>query len=782
MNQQRARRFSTAQEITSASIEKEECLRKLKEIVPERNVDNVQTRSWDHNVITPGTIFMEKISHAVEYYLLLKLKEEKWKNLKIVFSDAQSPGEGEHKLFTYIRNQTEPNLTHVIHGLDADLIMLSSLSGERCFLLRENLFLEGTTHMPSLEKNLFIFSVPYFLEQMTKEFTVQTTLKKENAQDFINDFILMCMFVGNDFIPRFPGLIIKDDAIDIFLQIYKKFIVSNDHLTKGTLLNIPSILLLLKDVGAVEDNLFPSKVIKIERGKHYKKLANSKKKKAPYFKAELKRIAELPDDEILKRLYKPLKIDPIDVDYPQSVLKKSKNWKDDMYRMKFPEYEDLHALKEDLACSYIEGLVFCWKYYTQGVQSWDWYFPYHYAPFSSDIFQFSDAIFKKFKGFSFPPSEPFRPFDQLMSVMPKNSSHCLPKSYQKEMLSDESPLSSYYPSDFKTDLFLGDQIWKSIVLLPFIDSTLLRNVTSQLPLDESEQKRNQFKYSKIYFNLNQNTEEVFSEIKKKDDFALYSFDHVQGWLKSVGKKSNFGKTIKSPVTNEKYPDIEKNNAYCAHFLNPSSENEFKSNLFPLLNKPTQKDGNQEEEEEIEKPIQKKKLPKKSVQEEEIEEPIPKKKKVLKKKPVQDEEIEESIPKKVSKKKPIQDEEEQEIDEPIPKKVPKKKPIQEEEIEEPIPKKKKVLKKKPVQEEEEIEEIEEPIPKKKKVLKKKPVQDEEIEEPIPKKKVSKKKTIQEVEEEIEESVPKKKVKKVDSEIVTKKRKLATDNGPNKKNKI
>jgi 5'-3' exonuclease len=416
MNQQRARRFSTANEIASASIKKQECLDMLKEVVKDRNFDNVKTRSWDHNVITPGTIFMEKISHAVEYYLLCKLKEEKWKNLKVVFSDAQSPGEGEHKLFSYIRNQTEPNLTHVIHGLDADLIMLSSLSGERCFLLRENLFLRGTMSNSSLEKPLFIFSVPYFLEKMSEEFSVECELKKENPQDFINDFILMCMFVGNDFIPRFPALIIKDNAIDIFLQIYKKFIVDHDHLTKGTLLNIPQIILILKEIGVVEDNLFPKKVQTVEKDKIHNKIVNSKAKKPQFFKAELKKIAELPDHEIMKRLYKPLQLKPIDITYPKSILEKSGNWKDDFYLMKFPQHkDDLQALKEDLACSYIEGLIFCWKYYTQGVPSWDWYFPYHYAPFASDVFQFSDSIFKKFKGFSFPPSEPFRPYDQLMS-------------------------------------------------------------------------------------------------------------------------------------------------------------------------------------------------------------------------------------------------------------------------------------------------------------------------------------------------------------------------------
>jgi hypothetical protein len=357
--------------------------------------------------------------------------------------------------------------------------------------------------------------------------------------------------------------------------------------------------------------------------------------------------------------------------------------------------------------------------------------------------------------------------------MPKNSSHCLPKSYQKEMLSENSPLSDYYPSDFKSDLYLGDVEWKSIVLLPFIDSTRLRNVTSELPLDEAEQVRNQFKFSKIFFNLNPNTEKTFNEINNQNDFALYSFDNVQGWLKTVGKNSPFGKIIKSPVPNEKYPDI-KCESHSAFFVNPCSENEYKANLFPLLNKSIQKDGVSETNDSVEEsqPVPKKKVVKKKstpIQEEEEEESVPKKK-VVKKKVVQEEMEEESIEesqpvpkKKVVKKKsaPIQEEEEEESVEPVPKKkvVKKKKVVQEEEIVEPVPKKK-VVKKKAVKEEMEEEPIEESqsVPKKKVVKKKSASVQEEIAESVPKKKVVKKKAAQEEEEESVEPIPKKKVVK------------------------
>ena len=52
------------------------------------------------------------------------------------------------------------------------------------------------------------------------------------------------------------------------------------------------------------------------------------------------------------------------------------------------------------------------------------FYPYHYAPYVSDIKGFSDIVI------DFDVGHPFLPFEQLLAVLPPASKSLLPKAYQ----------------------------------------------------------------------------------------------------------------------------------------------------------------------------------------------------------------------------------------------------------------------------------------------------------------------------------------------------------------
>jgi 5'-3' exonuclease len=87
---------------------------------------------------------MARLSEQLRYFINKKITEDSnWRDVEVVLSGHEVPGEGEHKIMEYIRLSRaqpnyNPNVRHCLYGLDADLIMLGLLSHDPHFcLLRE---------------------------------------------------------------------------------------------------------------------------------------------------------------------------------------------------------------------------------------------------------------------------------------------------------------------------------------------------------------------------------------------------------------------------------------------------------------------------------------------------------------------------------------------------------------------------------------------------------------------------------------------------------------------
>jgi 5'-3' exoribonuclease 2 len=80
MNQQRSRRFRAAQEAREKEEDKQELLKMLKSqnggVLREGAEENMTKKSWDYNVITPGTPFMDLLASCLKYWCAYKINTD----------------------------------------------------------------------------------------------------------------------------------------------------------------------------------------------------------------------------------------------------------------------------------------------------------------------------------------------------------------------------------------------------------------------------------------------------------------------------------------------------------------------------------------------------------------------------------------------------------------------------------------------------------------------------------------------------------------------------------
>ena len=274
MNQQRSRRFKSSKDSKNLKLLEEEfrsqLLKNNEEPPP---LEEEDPNKFDRNVITPGTKFMKKLSDALNYYIHQKMNtDESWKSIKVILSDSNVPGEGEHKILDFIRLQRNaknynPNTSHIIHGLDADLIMLGLISHEPNFtILREKVYRGGKNYDENLKKLGYheseykpfnFFHINILREHLKREFAEIQQLKLKFKYDFeriIDDYICLCFLIGNDFLPHLPSLDINEGSIEQILKLYKENIIyMNDYLTNNGKVNLTNIEIILKKLGEVED-------------------------------------------------------------------------------------------------------------------------------------------------------------------------------------------------------------------------------------------------------------------------------------------------------------------------------------------------------------------------------------------------------------------------------------------------------------------------------------------------------------------------------------------------
>ncbi|KAJ2718403.1 exonuclease II Exo2, partial [Coemansia sp. Cherry 401B] len=298
MNEQRARRFRTAKELEEQHAKELQQRRANGEVI--RAEDAEYSDAFDPTCITPGTEFMDKLTEALRYYINKRVSEDAdWRKPKIILSAPNVPGEGEHKIMDYIRFTRaqpgyRPNTRHCLYGLDADLIMLGLLSHEPHFsLLREEVVFgprarnAGASADPAMQ-SFYLLHISILRDYLDHEFSgLKTALgcspqyaameqghpaaapsasteADPNAFDLeriIDDYVLMIMLVGNDFLPNLPKLSINGGALNFMFATYARIRpMLGGYLHDNGKLNLSRLQVFLRKIARFEVDTFKLEV------------------------------------------------------------------------------------------------------------------------------------------------------------------------------------------------------------------------------------------------------------------------------------------------------------------------------------------------------------------------------------------------------------------------------------------------------------------------------------------------------------------------------------------
>lgn len=674
MNQQRSRRFRASKETWEKIQEikriRAELLLKGAVLPPEKPKEE----HFDSNCITPGTPFMARLSDCLHYYVHERLNNDPgWKGIKVILSDANVPGEGEHKIMDYIRRQRsqpdhDPNTQHCLCGADADLIMLGLATHEPNFTIIREEFKPNKPkpceicgqlghemkdcvggcqseqdkppdHAIGDQTNFIFVRLNVLKEYLEKELLMPNLPFKYEFDRVLDDWVFMCFFVGNDFLPHLPSLEIREGAIDRLVGLYKNCVYkTKGYLTDSGDVNLERVQMIMLELGKVEDQIFK---VRQQKELQFKAREKAKKRRSDGFnqfrpnwslvkdtqfapqalgqhravtnarqeafnirragmhfqagsqdqgsnrKSALEQMfrpagstdTSNNDSRGQKRKYDEVKDEDSDDEQAHDEVKLwEEGFKDRYYESKFDVAPEQLQFRYEVAMHYVKGLCWVLRYYYQGCASWKWYFPYHYAPFASDFCNIA-GLSTQFET----DTKPFRPLEQLMGVFPAASSKHVPEPWAELMSDPDSPIIDFYPEDFKIDLNGKKFAWQGVALLPFVDEKRLFKALEPYykKLSPAEIKRNIRGDDRLYVSTKNSGYDLLKNLYRqdldKDAECAVSIDGMRGTVLLSDICVEDGGTLQSPVRD--LAPLTDNIVCCVKFRDPKYPKGF---IFPAI--------------------------------------------------------------------------------------------------------------------------------------------------------------------------------------------------------
>lgn len=294
---------------------------------------------WNTVQITPGTKFMKKLDAGVARWADAVKGRYEWFEV----SGSNVPGEGEQKIFSRMREVSHLAEKTLVYGLDSDLIVLALHHLERGEI---ELLREAPSFGKFQDQGLMVMNVGLLAEQI-----------RGKLQGKLSDYVLLTLFMGNDFMPHFPSLNLRSNGFDIVVETYRRVVRPRERMFDGKI----HWGLLRRFVQAL------AKRETIDAAREYDRRN----------KVQVK-----PEEVNTPMLRRELE---------HNIAPGTEGWEGRYYDVLFPSKPEKNVICE----AYAAMLQWNMAYYTTGIPSWKLYYPFLYAPLLVDLTEMKPCKFSK---------------------------------------------------------------------------------------------------------------------------------------------------------------------------------------------------------------------------------------------------------------------------------------------------------------------------------------------------------------------------------------------------
>ena len=373
------------------------------------------TTGFNTTQITPDTPFMKALMPLVATQLRVA------STIPLHFSGSDEPGEGEHKLMDMIRSGMWKDQHVMIHGLDADLILLTLANQHHCASLR--LAREAPSFVKNIDETLsplatYVIEIPKLAKAIGKSMG-------GGAELAVADYVFLMSMLGNDFLPHQPGISIRDGGIERLCAAFS-LIRSED----------PDFRVMLPRSDSAPSTESPwtpnwAEVQRIvcELGSQEDKAMTTwtRRRRGMASRTSQPGLLPLTKRDELEAVWNSLTVAQADIE--NWIDAGSKGWRNRYYQHFLNEMPDpAHGETphspwlERASEQWLQGLQWVWEYYTGPNPSWSWeYQGTHPPPLLQEIgrlgqYEPGDKL-SEWRG----PSGPVSSAEQLRRVLPQRA-------------------------------------------------------------------------------------------------------------------------------------------------------------------------------------------------------------------------------------------------------------------------------------------------------------------------------------------------------------------------